>query len=144
VINPAGVPRKRAVADELRREILNGSRAPGSRFLSERDIQQTYDVGRETARQAMGILAREGLIVVRHGHPTRVRDTRVMAVVPIPDPDHLIGARGATQEEADEWGVAVGSHVLQLIERATRIEVNAWPADQHLLDPHPPAEEAVP
>jgi DNA-binding transcriptional MocR family regulator len=142
VINPAdGVSRKRAVADDLRRQILDGSRPPSSRFPSERDIQQTYDVGRDTAREAMAILAREGLIVIRHGFPSRVRDNREMAIVPVPGGDYLIGARGATAAEAAEWGVAVGSHVLQLIDRVTRIEVDAWPADRHLVDPHPESPE---
>jgi DNA-binding GntR family transcriptional regulator len=140
VIFPAGVPRKRAVADALRREIQSGSRPPGSRFLSERDIQQTYDVGRDTAREAMRILAGEGLIVIRHGHPSRVADTRRMSVIPVPGPDWLIGARGATQAEADEWGVPVGSPTLCLVDRASLeqehpVEFGAWPASRTLFDP---------
>jgi DNA-binding transcriptional MocR family regulator len=142
VISPAGVPRKRAVADALRREILNGTRPPGSRFPSERDIGQMFDVGRGTARDAMATLAREGLIVVRHGHPTRVRDTREMAVVPVPGPGHLIGARGATQADADEWKIAVGAPMLTLLDRATWIEVDSWPADRILLDPAPDPDAA--
>lgn len=141
---PAGGARRDAIADQLRRRIHSGELAPGTRFLSERDIQQTYDVARETARDVMAILAREGLITIRHGYPTRVRDTRVMAVVPVPGPDHLIGARLATQSEADEWGVAVGSPVLSLIERLSRIEVDAWPADRTLLDPTADGGDAAP
>lgn len=128
-------PRKRAIADALRQEIITGRRPPGSRFLSERDIEQMYDVSRDTARQAMSILAREGLIVIRHGHPTRVRDTWDMAVVPVPSPDHLIGARPATQADVEEWGVALGAPILTLVDRQTRIEVDSWPADRTLLDP---------
>ncbi len=57
----------RAVAAELRAEILDSRLAPGTPFYSERDVSVRFDVSRYTARAALGELETAGLIIVRHG-----------------------------------------------------------------------------
>lgn len=62
-----------ALSDVLREEILSGQREPGSRFPSERDLQQIYGLARETVRRAVQALRSEGLVVAQQGQPSRVR-----------------------------------------------------------------------
>ena len=92
-------PTYRLIADDYRSEIVSGQRAPGSRFPSERDIAQIYGVNRHTAGSAMKLLVQEGLLVMRRGQPTRVRDREDRAVVDV-ELRGLIGARPATEDEA--------------------------------------------
>lgn len=55
-----------AVADELRRRVLDGSYAPGA-ALREVALSEELGVGRHTLRAALGTLAHEGLLV-REAH----------------------------------------------------------------------------
>lgn len=135
MINPSADRAKyRQIADELRQRITTGRYPPGTRFPSEQDIQQEFGAARTTAREAMRLLAQDGLIVIKHGQPTRVSNTRPMSTVPVP-PGHLIGARPATEREAAEWSVAEGSPVLVVLDEATGVELDAFPADRTRLRP---------
>lgn len=62
------------VAQRLKRAILDGKHAPGSRLPSERDLALELDVNRNAVREALRMLAQLGLVEVRHGAATRVRD----------------------------------------------------------------------
>lgn len=133
MINPAARgPRYRLIADDFRAEILDGRRSPGSRFPSERDIAQIYGVNHHTAREAMRLLVREGLLIMRAGQPTRVRDREDRDVVDVRLVG-LIGARPATEDEAAHWGVTEGSPILVELDEATRRELRAWPAERVIL-----------
>jgi DNA-binding GntR family transcriptional regulator len=65
-------PRYRQVADELRARIRKGDYAVGTLLPTELDICETYGVSRHTAREALRILAEDGLVERRQGHGTRV------------------------------------------------------------------------
>jgi DNA-binding FadR family transcriptional regulator len=61
-------------AEALRREILTGRLAPGEKLPPERELAADLGVSRLTLRAGLATLARDGLIVVRHGSGTWVRD----------------------------------------------------------------------
>jgi DNA-binding FadR family transcriptional regulator len=60
------------LTDFLSREILDGRLGPGECLPAERDFCQRLGVARSSIREAMSALAREGLIEVRQGQPSRV------------------------------------------------------------------------
>ncbi|MEV6798660.1 GntR family transcriptional regulator [Micromonospora rifamycinica] len=61
------VPRYRQLAAILRKAIEVGQYPPGSRLPSEKTLNQTHGVARETASKAMDALAAEGLAVMVPG-----------------------------------------------------------------------------
>ena len=66
-------PRLRQIADQLRREIEDGTRAPGSLLPSEPELAREHAVSRQTARAALQLIEQEGLALVR---PRRGRIVR--------------------------------------------------------------------
>jgi GntR family transcriptional regulator len=64
----------RRIAGDLRAAIEAGELAPGARLPSERDLARQYATARNTAREAIGILQSEGLVVARHGRGVFVRE----------------------------------------------------------------------
>ncbi|MDT0265568.1 GntR family transcriptional regulator [Streptomyces sp. DSM 44915] len=64
------------IADDLRRQIEDGTWQPGDRLPSEEELRRTYDKGVPTIRQALAELQTEGLIDKRHGKGTFVRVPR--------------------------------------------------------------------
>jgi GntR family transcriptional regulator len=60
------------LAQYLRDQIHSGVLGAGSLIQSERELMQQHKVSRNTVRQTMDILAKEGLIVRDHGHGTYV------------------------------------------------------------------------
>jgi GntR family transcriptional regulator len=63
----------RRIVDDLRRQILSGQRAPGSRMPSENELAGEYRTSRPTVRRALAVLRGEGLIVAEQGSGTFVR-----------------------------------------------------------------------
>jgi DNA-binding GntR family transcriptional regulator len=68
------VTKSQQIAEDLRREISEGRRSPGARMPSEPELSTNYGVSRTTARAAMAILAREGLVVAESGRGWLVRE----------------------------------------------------------------------
>ena len=95
----------RRVAAILRADIVSGRLAPGAPFPSERDLQQRYEISRDTATRIVSDLRHQGLIVVRHGQPTTVRPHRDKQPI-IPPPGSTVEARMPTPEERDEFDSA--------------------------------------
>jgi GntR family transcriptional regulator len=76
-IRGAGAPRQvlvKRVADALREQITSGQLAPGARLISEVALAQKLEISRPTLREATRILAREGLIDIKHGVGSFVAD----------------------------------------------------------------------
>lgn len=69
-------PASRRIADELRAAIERGDLAPGTKLPSERQLAANYSTARNTAREAIGILEAEGLVVPEHGRGVFVRNRR--------------------------------------------------------------------
>lgn len=61
------------IADDLRRQILGGTLAPGSQLPSLAELAAHYGVSDRTAYEATKVLAAEGLTLSRSGAPTLVR-----------------------------------------------------------------------
>ncbi|GAA4615999.1 GntR family transcriptional regulator [Actinoallomurus liliacearum] len=69
-------PKYHRVANVLRREIREGTLAPGDRVQAETDLAERFNVSLPTIRQAMSVLRTEGLIESRQGIGTFVKDQR--------------------------------------------------------------------
>lgn len=124
----------RALAAELREQITSGVLRPGERVPSERDLMQMYGLGRDTVRDAIAALSQEGLVVVRHGFPTRVRKVAEKQDVVL-EPGQRVSVRMPTPEERERFGLPSGVPVLVISD--VDGSGNAYPGDQ--VDAvHPP------
>jgi DNA-binding GntR family transcriptional regulator len=56
------VPPYRQIADDLRRKIEDGTIPPGRRIPSMVEMEQTYNVARDTLRKATQVLKDAGLV----------------------------------------------------------------------------------
>jgi GntR family transcriptional regulator len=66
-------PASRRIADELRELIASGDLPPGAKLPSERDLAEQYSAARNTAREAIRLLADDGLVIAEHGRGVYVR-----------------------------------------------------------------------
>lgn len=66
-------PASERLADELRRSIESGELPAGAKLPSERELAETHTIARNTARQAIRLLAESGLVVAEHGRGVFVR-----------------------------------------------------------------------
>lgn len=60
------------VLERLMQRISSGELAPGAQLPSERDIMETYGVGRVAVREALQEMARSGIVEISHGERARV------------------------------------------------------------------------
>ena len=60
------------VLDRLLQRIQSGGLAPGDHLPSERELMETYGVGRPAVREALQELARSGIVEISHGERARV------------------------------------------------------------------------
>ncbi len=67
-------PPSRRIAGDLRAAIKAGHLTPGEKLPSERALAERYEAARNTAREAIRLLADEGLVTVRHGSGVFVRE----------------------------------------------------------------------
>ena len=66
-------PASRRIADDLRHSIESGELAPGAQLPSERQLAATYSTARNTAREAIRLLADSGLVIAEQGRGAFVR-----------------------------------------------------------------------
>lgn len=113
----------------LRAEILSGRVAPGTRLPSESELGRRFEASRITVRQALGDLAKEGLIFTLRGKGSFVsRPKAFQNVTRLQGFAEQMGARGhevlnellslrelpAHQRVAGRLGVAVGEPVTEI------------------------------
>ena len=55
------------ITADLRRQIERGTLGPGALLPSEPEVARMYGVSRQSARTALQVLERDGLVVVRRG-----------------------------------------------------------------------------
>src|ERR1700742_2835208 len=89
----------RLIAEELRRDIVNGGQAAGTRLPSEGELAERFGVHRNTVRQAVAALAAAPPVVSRRGSGTFVADHAVLV--------HRIGARTRLSDSVGGRGRAV-------------------------------------
>jgi GntR family transcriptional regulator len=93
----------RQVADELAAEISSGELPPGHRVPSERAIAERNGLSRMTARQAVELLVRRGLVYRRPGSGTYVAAARV---------EHTLQWFAGFSEQMRAQGIEPGGRVL--------------------------------
>jgi len=75
--DPGGrAPKYHRLADDLRRQIRNGSLPPGERLPSEATLSERHRLSLPTIRSALAVLRAEGLIESRQGIGTFVKENR--------------------------------------------------------------------
>ena len=109
----SSVPLYIQLKELLQAAIQDGTFAPGSRLPSERELAQRYTVSRMTARQALQLLAQEGLTYSRVGKGTYAREPKI--------PQELQALTSFTEEMA-HLGMQASSRVL-------RAEIQRSPLD---------------
>ena len=60
-------PAYQQIADDLRDHIANGDYPEGAELPTLAELRTTYEVSEVTARNALALLDRQGVIAVRHG-----------------------------------------------------------------------------
>lgn len=111
----SGEPLYAQIADALRAQIESGARPPGAALPSEQALQDGYGVARSVIRQALDVLAGEGLVSRERGRGTIV----------LPPQRYRRAARqagGLTQQIAAEGG--------QLTTRVVSLDVAVAPAEK--------------
>ncbi|MDQ5985260.1 MAG: HTH-type transcriptional regulator LutR [Syntrophus sp. SKADARSKE-3] len=64
------------VAEQIRNLISNGSLKPGDKLLSERDLAEKLQVSRASVREALRALEMMGLVEIKVGGGTFIKDTK--------------------------------------------------------------------
>lgn len=110
-----------AVFEQLARGIVTGDLEPGEHLPSERALAEALQVSRPAVREALTRLAQSGLVDIRQGEPTRVRDFQRTAGLDLL-PRLLVN-------EAGELDLAVARSVME-VRAAIGPEVAALAADR--------------
>lgn len=76
--------RHKQIADDLRSSIMDGRYKAGSRIPTEVALMKHYGVARGTVRQALAVLAQQGLTEARPGAGVFVRTSKPALTVSIP------------------------------------------------------------
>jgi GntR family transcriptional regulator, phosphonate transport system regulatory protein len=105
----------RLIAEELRREIVGGARAPGAKLPAEGELAERFGVHRNTVRQAVAALAAEHLVVSRRGSGTFVAEHTMLV--------HRIGARTRLSDSLGRRGRASSRLLNSVIEPVPPAEV---------------------
>jgi GntR family transcriptional regulator len=110
VADVRGAPRYREVADQLQSRIAGGDLGPGQRIPSERAVADEFGISRMTARQAVELLVRRGVVYRRPGSGTFVAPARI---------EHSLQRLAGFSAQMREQGIEPSGRVLvsKLIQR---------------------------
>jgi GntR family transcriptional regulator len=88
--------RYRQIAEELRAQIESGEITQGGQLPTELELRHHYDASRNTVRDAVKLLASQGLVVTRRGQGMFVkqRTTPLTLTVTVDPKDGLVGVEG--------------------------------------------------
>jgi DNA-binding FadR family transcriptional regulator len=126
------------VADQIGDMIRAGEFPPGHRLPPERDLSKTLGVSRPVVREAMIALEIAGLVEVRTGSGTYVRDQREVPAVASLDAGHspsdIIGARSTIESEICRLAAGRASdrelaELAELVDEMTREHEEGLPGD---------------
>ncbi len=101
----AATPRYREVADVLQQRIAAGELGAHDRLASEREIAGRFGLSRMTARQAVELLVRRGVVYRRPGSGTYVSPPRIV---------HTLQRLAGFSEQMRRQGVRPGGRVLEM------------------------------
>ena len=101
----AATPRYREVADVLQQRIAAGDLGAHDRLASEREIAERFGLSRMTARQAVELLVRRGVVYRRPGSGTYVSPPRIV---------HTLQRLAGFSEQMRRQGVRPGGRVLEM------------------------------
>lgn len=104
----------RDLADLIRQQITTGELPPGHALPSERQLRETYGLGKHAVRDALHLLRHEGLIDVRKGYGAVVRAQPDRHEVTLPAGARLT-ARMPTPAEREQLGIGLGVPVLHVV-----------------------------
>lgn len=89
------------IVDELTALVRDGSFAPGAKFLTEREIAERFQTSRPTANKALSSLVSAGMLEVRRGSGTFVRecvlDYDLESLVSFTDKAWAVGKKPGTE-----------------------------------------------
>lgn len=93
----------RAIADDLRAQIRDGSLAPGQALPTSRELAELYGVTYKTIGSGIDVLKAEGLVVGEQGGRRRVRSDRAIVW------NLTAFERGTRRDSAagDDWSTAI-------------------------------------
>ena len=118
-----GEPRYIQLARILRDRAIAGAWQLGDRLPSENDLVGEFGVNRETARNAMGLLEAEGLVVRRRGIGAYLTALPVRRQIPL-HPGDAVTARMPGQAERAQLGLAPGIPLLVITRAGGREEMH--------------------
>ncbi len=101
------IPRKKLsdhIQDRLLAIVQGGELSPGDTIPSERELMETFSVGRPAIREAMQNLQRMGLIEIRHGERPRIAE---------PSFNKVMGQLGETMRHLLTHSTASMEHLKQ-------------------------------
>ncbi|MEV4456999.1 winged helix-turn-helix domain-containing protein [Microbispora sp. NPDC049633] len=75
------------LADILRERITSGQIPPGRRVPSQMELEQEFEISRNTIKKALDVLKREGLLETAPGRGLFVRASQDAENPPPPTPD---------------------------------------------------------
>jgi len=109
---------------DLRRRIIRGEIAPGTKLAAERQLAATYGATRNTVREAIRKLEQARLVGVRHGQGGTIADFRRAASIEILEPFLEACSDPAERAEVLRELLAIRGEVLALavdlaVQRAT-------------------------
>ncbi|HKT01546.1 MAG TPA: GntR family transcriptional regulator [Rugosimonospora sp.] len=107
------IPLYRWIADDFRRRITTGELPPGTQLPSEPELGKRYAAARETVRSAMRLLRAEGLLVMRRGYGTFVRQDSDRQAVQLVPGERVI-TRMPTPDERRDLDLEDGVPVLEV------------------------------
>lgn len=107
-------PPSRIIAAALREAITEGQYGPGDRLPSERALAAEHGTARNTAREAIDLLLREGLVTAEHGRGVFVRKPVRML---------RMGAQRYSRRTRSETGLSPFRAEAQRLGKAPRVEV---------------------
>ena len=99
---PAGAPAYRALADQLRRDVLDGAYGDGRRLPTEAELSSALTLSRQTVRRAFQELVAEGIVYRVPGRGTFASDDAGKYLRPVTSIEDLLTMGTDTELEVVE------------------------------------------
>ena len=95
------------IAAQIEKQIISGKLKPGDKLPSAKELSERFEVGRSTIREALSALKAKGLLEIRQGERSRVKQWEA-SELPFPDLQQLLIGK---------------DHVLELLEARKALEI---------------------